>query len=971
MGTYPRKGRPYVKWGEAKTADLGGFMGDLVVSLEASWRQRRDEIAAQLVDDGAPCSYGRMVLALCEAAADVAAGSAVEKIDLPFYKEIAHQRDKLALAIALELIHYWESGLDETDSNVDPRARERQVDLYFDPKPTTTTILNHLLAGRGSRASWMAKRAKEPRPSVISSAATDAVRFGRHLAPPPSFRGREALLDELELWARSPDDPHRVLALVSIGGAGKSALVWKLTNERLRTWVPNGRVFVWSYGGDEPIDEMARAAVEWFTGEAPPTSIALYHLSQALATPRPHLLVLDGLEWLQKSQPRGELVAPELTTLLRLIAGAPGRAKILVTSRYPLVDLGGYKGLRTIGELDIERGAAAEVLRDHCVIGEEDVLEAVVDAVGGHPLSLEIAGSYLREFHGGDARRFKDEPLNLDRYSADSPAANRLLMILDRYRSMLSDSERATLGVLSAFTSPVRFATLAAVGAHAELRTILTRLRKLQLVAESGDPRAFAIRHGFVRDYFRQKEGGDQPSLHRAIFNVLSLTERADVVATSSAERDECERWISHAIAAEDLGAARSLYLDRLGGLPTLCWRLADYGRGARVMRLFRPLDIPDRRWAAHDLGWYTSLMGELETACQCFLTAAFDSDDALRATRELGLLGEHEFLRGRYAIAATLIDQARRNSHGFTDPGLAIVLAAAYHRMERDDEAATLFNEAGGSTSDASFSYGFFHAEFVANTGRPLDARQMLDSQIEHFERLGWTSHLVRCYALRGHCALALGDVAEATACLTRAHEHLGTSGYKHGGLRAQYLAASIALAEARHDDAVRFSSDGLLDASTHGFSGLAIDFQLLRAEILATQGHVELARRGADEACRQAKLPDRWYLAALKRAVPLRRPDSPAPKPRLSSVDQQLRALLIKHFPVSASELDGTGSAREHLGMDSLADAELIVEIEAHFGFEFPDEETPQLVELTYRPVKEAIAGLVARIEAHQIGG
>jgi hypothetical protein len=222
--------------------------------------------------------------------------------------------------------------------------------------------------------------------------------FCHALQPAQHFRGREAKLKELQDWLQAPVTPDRVISVVAAGGAGKTALVHEALHEA--TLSDRAGVFVWSFYEDPHTDAFLRAAYIYFTGEKDtPTGGMLERLQLALSGDVLHVLILDGLERVQSEggpRRRGELEDLQLKRLVRALAGGVGSARALVTSRFPLVDLGGWTGAghRAIVLDDLELPVALDVLRAWGVKGDDAVLARLIEPlnVGGvyHALSVAV-----------------------------------------------------------------------------------------------------------------------------------------------------------------------------------------------------------------------------------------------------------------------------------------------------------------------------------------------------------------------------------------------------------------------------------------------------------------------------------------------------------------------------------------------------------------------------------------------------
>ncbi len=126
----------------------------------------------------------------------------------------------------------------------------------------------------------------------------------------PQFVGRQAELDELlALWRSGVPG---VVALVGLGGAGKTAIAARLVAELCRPEEPSRPegLFVWSFYQEPDAGYFLSEAYRYFArGQGDPAvarGAGLLHLlREALAVGGPHLLVLDGLERVQRQKSDG------------------------------------------------------------------------------------------------------------------------------------------------------------------------------------------------------------------------------------------------------------------------------------------------------------------------------------------------------------------------------------------------------------------------------------------------------------------------------------------------------------------------------------------------------------------------------------------------------------------------------------------------------------------------------------------
>ncbi len=310
----------------------------------------------------------------------------------------------------------------------------------------------------------------------VLGAAPPLVDVGRL---PSSIRerliGRDSELAVLdEAWA---DRSIRVLSLVGLGGAGKTALVhhWMQRFEQAG-WKAKGAsaAFAWSFyrqgasaDGQASGDLFIAEALRFF-GDRDPAAGSPRDRGLRLAERvrrRRTLLILDGLEPLQEppsSQQAGRLRDPAVAALiLQLASDNPGL--LVITTREPVAELASRKGggarVHDLDRLGDEAGAA--LLRWLGVNGPEGELRQVVKAVHGHALTLTLLGTYLRDAQRGDVRAWKDLPLLA---AADLIGDQWPARVMSAYSDWFGPGpERQVLSLIGLFDRPAEAGLVAAL----------------------------------------------------------------------------------------------------------------------------------------------------------------------------------------------------------------------------------------------------------------------------------------------------------------------------------------------------------------------------------------------------------------------------------------------------------------------------------------------------------------------------
>ena len=468
------------------------------------------------------------------------------------------------------------------------------------------------------------------------------IRIVHALQPAPYFHGRDALVAELTAWAADLASPDRVWSLVAAGGTGKTAVAERV----VRDMKPGeANVLVWSFYERPDADAFLRECNQLFLGEEEgPAGGRLERLERGLRDGRPHLIVLDGLERVQEDagagRVRGELSDQTLKLLLRALAAGLGRARALVTSRFPLVDLQDWtnRGYRDTRLDDLTPEAAVAVLRGWGVTGDEVALRAAAAQVGHHALSVAVIGSYLRSFANGRIEEVKS--FDLDAVTGDDPKAARLARVLASYAERLPAEERELLARLSVFPRGVTLELLGIlvdaggevagllVNAKPRLVRLLNSLKARGLVFEyRSDTSVTWTAHPFLREKFRELLGCPPEKVFDVVAQSLGagLEKRPETKPSDPSILDRYERLIEATRLAGREQEAFDLYWYGMGSYRNLGWVLGEYQRGYRILAAFsatgRPedlgptMELRERSFLANDLALFANELGRLREA--------------------------------------------------------------------------------------------------------------------------------------------------------------------------------------------------------------------------------------------------------------------------------------------------------------------------------------------------------------------
>lgn len=660
----------------------------------------------------------------------------------------------------------------------------------------------------------------------------------------PHFVGRDELLQELVPWVTREKAEPGVVALVGVGGAGKTAIAERLVS-LIGSEPRKAGTFVWSFYEDERTEAFLTRACAYFAGAEVRSGERLEKLEETLGKGPGHLLVLDGLEVVQSrgddGRAYGELQDPLLRRLLIALARGLGNARVLVTSRFVLGDLRawGDTGVRTIQLGPLAANDAENLLRAWGARGDARSLAEVVAASGGHALSLAVTGSYVGAFLGGDPRPL--DASDLAEASRDDPLARRLSRVLAAYARALGEGERdlmARLSVLSAGADEASLQALSkasprvsgalAVLSSTEIRRALARLERLGLVFRAGtDPIRWSS-HPFVRDYFRSLLGV-APSAVQAALNATPQGTLIFSPRQKPQDRDKLdayEEFLRQLIEyGQHIEACRT-YLQTMGGFSHLGLVLGEMSRGARLLRMFGETNEPESpisslapAWRAsllYERGLYAGALGDLASALRTYREFNQLVDGELEPSHlvtGLRTLAYTERLHGDFSSAR---EHARRSVELAESLGLdahaargIALLAMIRHDLGDVEGAKEGFSQLAKMGDARIARRGFWEAEHLLALGEKDAAIEMIMANVATCEKFGWAGHVAHGKALWG-LAIAEQNPAEAERLLDAARSWVAISGEVEMATRVHELAAHVALARGSGFEAAREALSG-----------------------------------------------------------------------------------------------------------------------------------------------------------------
>lgn len=281
--------------------------------------------------------------------------------------------------------------------------------------------------------------------------------------PEPNFVGQVDMLKTVTDWYKNPE--VRIGALIGWGGVGKSALVRKWYDSLEEKDIHPDGIFWWGFYRNAYLEQFLNALLRYVSqGQIEPESIkSTWEKTERIKEylhQGTYLLVLDGLEQMQKSESGdefGRMIHRECTELLHYIADVAqaGEASglCLITTRYPLKDLEAWheRSYRDQPVIDLSIPDSLLMLRGRGVTGSDEAITEVITRYKGHALSLTSLAGYLTRYYEGDINHAPDITFVL----SDKERFKEVNKLLRRYAEKMSEPERVFLQIFSLLRSEV------------------------------------------------------------------------------------------------------------------------------------------------------------------------------------------------------------------------------------------------------------------------------------------------------------------------------------------------------------------------------------------------------------------------------------------------------------------------------------------------------------------------------------
>ncbi|MCB9430389.1 MAG: hypothetical protein H6668_00245 [Ardenticatenaceae bacterium] len=724
-----------------------------------------------------------------------------------------------------------------------------------------------------------------------------------------ALHGRAQEMALLDDWFHH-DHSHPLLAVIGLGGQGKSALTWLWQKQLQTNRLAPPLVVWWSfYELDGTVSQLADRLLRHFQDE--PASYGslrnkvdrvVEHLQQT-----PALLVLDGAErllraysslgaayqgdsdrvdgeGLAREQMRG-CVDPAAGVLLQWLAETGlTPTKTLLTSRLFPQELAGRSGLGLAGvrrhDLTGLNGAAALVLFQELGIGATRAeVEAVCAPLGYHPLSLRLLAR---------AVRYSPTAPNDLQAAADYDPTSDLLgkreHVLRRAYDNLPPTAQHTLSRLAAFRSGVGWRVLADVfggGGRvlAQLRQDLQRLEERGLLQrtvrrwEDGEADTHYDLHPIVRRYAYDRLS-DRAGMHGQLVVYFEAVPKPQRIGSLEDLAPAIELY-HHLTRAGRYDEACDLFYDRLHS--PLYYQMGAYQTYTELLLALFPDGVDKlprlskevaQAWTLNGLGNSYSLAGRPKTAVSFFerdiaiLEKLGDKKTLVVPLGNLAYMAQIHIgeltavshnLRRRISLCREIEDRFNE-AVGHQEYGRLLATTSNWAEAAKEFDTALEQNKADNIIQGQGITWAYC-AQAALLQGEAAAALRAAQEALRLADEYARTSYpverdYVQVYWLLGWARLGLGDLAAAQG-------HLDEALRRCRAINLVQLEPSILLAQARlaaaqggQPQALALAAEAQTIAARAGYVLNLADIHNFRAGLALAAGEREAARQLAQQA-------------------------------------------------------------------------------------------------------------------------
>lgn len=292
------------------------------------------------------------------------------------------------------------------------------------------------------------------------------------------FQGRRAEVAQLKRWLL--DERYRVVAILGMGGLGKSTLAAHLAQAVAAHF---DRIIWRSLLNAPPYAELLQGWLRTLAGEAvtvlPQEQAEQQRLLLDYLRDTRCLLILDNVESIMQGAATAGTLRPgyeAYAQLWQLLATTPHQSCLVLTSREEPAGLARLSSQQqTVALLNLaglDHHAGAQLLQHYGLDAQPTAIRSLLDHYSGNPLALQLVAHTIIELFSGDVAAFQQDR---------APIFDDIRTVLDRQFARLAPLEQALLYWLAIEREAVTLQRLEGnLVEHPPKRIFVEALRALQ-----------------------------------------------------------------------------------------------------------------------------------------------------------------------------------------------------------------------------------------------------------------------------------------------------------------------------------------------------------------------------------------------------------------------------------------------------------------------------------------------------------
>jgi len=602
--------------------------------------------------------------------------------------------------------------------------------------------------------------------------------------PEENFAGREDMLETITDWFANPK--VCIGAIIGWGGVGKSAMVrrWydNLESNKIR---PDG-IFWWGFYRRANLELFLNALLRYISGgQIEPDTIKntwekMERIKEYIHQGR-YLIILDGLEEMQKSAPPdefGRMEHREFTELLHYLTDGPEEKGLcLITTRYPLKDIDDWQnnGYEYEPLVNLSIPDSLTMLKNRGVKGSDDDLTEVIERYKGHALSLTSLAGYLNKYFNsdikqapdivfvmGDKKRFKDVNKLLRKYAEKMSAAERVFLnIFSLFRQEVIKKDFA--GVFHREIEDTKFNDVLVKMSDLDFRDLVSGLVEWRLISYDETKGSYTT-HPLTKGYFESDfDENDKKLCHGHIYQYFS--ENAPDMPDTLEEMEPLFRAVYHGCAAGKYQETHNeVYFERIrrGNEYYIVHKLGALGSWLGTISCFfekpwsKPAEVlkdSDKVVVLNNAGFALRAVGRLREAAgpmEAAVKKAVELNWWVEAATNAGNLSELYLTIGEVGrsvgFAGKSVEYADKSGDAFEKMKQRVKLGDALHQAGQVERAKELFEEAERMQKEDQPEYpflyslaGYKYCDLLLSLGRVDEVKERARQTLELAKQQNW----------------------------------------------------------------------------------------------------------------------------------------------------------------------------------------------------------------------------------------